>query len=172
MSFKNLLFFFILCISLTNMGFGQSSNAEPVHKSVFIIVDGISDDVIQEVETPYLDAIAKEGAFLPAFVGGGAGTYSESPTISAVGYNSLLTGTWVNKHNVWGNEIKYPNYHYWSIFRYFKDQYPTKSIAVFSTWLDNRTKLIGTGLDATEQLEMDYHFDGFELDTLKFPHDE
>lgn len=161
-----------LSIGCTSTGLTQNSPDKPVHKTVFMIVDGISDDVIQKVETPNLDAIAKEGAFLPAYVGGGAGTYSETPTISAVGYNSLLTGTWANKHNVWDNDIANPNYRYWTIFRYFKEQYPAKRIAVFSTWLDNRTKLIGTGLDATGQLRMDYHFDGFEYDTLMFPHDE
>ncbi len=153
-------------------GFGQTQKNDPIRKTIFIIVDGISDDVIQEVKTHNLEAIAKEGAFLPAYVGGGAGTYSETPTISAVGYNSLLTGTWANKHNVWGNGIENPNYHYWTIFRQFKEQYPSKEIAVFSTWLDNRTKLIGTGLDATGQLRMNYHFDGFEHDTMRFPHDE
>lgn len=150
----------------------QNQGPEPVRKTVFIIVDGIPEDVLREVETPHLDNITDQGALLPAYVGGEPGTYTETPTISAVGYNTLLTGTWVNKHNVWDNDIADPNYQYWSIFRLFKEQYPHRKIAIFSTWLDNRTKLIGTGLDATEQLEMDYHFDGFEHDTLKFPHDE
>ncbi|HYH56570.1 MAG TPA: alkaline phosphatase family protein, partial [Anseongella sp.] len=44
--------------------------------------------------------------------------------------------------------------------------------AVFSTWLDNRTKLIGEGLAEAGNIRLDYHFDGFELDTLRFPHDE
>ena len=77
------------------------------------------------------------------------GGYSQTSTISAVGYNSLLTGTWVNKHNVWGNDIKDPNYHYPTIFRLFKETYPTKKTAIYSSWLDNRTKLVGDGLPAT-----------------------
>lgn len=173
MKLKNYLFALILSTGLFVTGYCQNTNNEPpTRKTIFMIVDGISDDVMQKVKTPNLDAIAEEGAYLPVFVGGGAGTYSETPTISAVGYNSLLTGTWANKHNVWGNGIENPNYHYWSIFRYFREQYPSKEIAVFSTWLDNRTKLIGTGLDATGQIRMNYHFDGFEHDTLRFPHDE
>lgn len=81
------------------------------------------------------------------------GGYSETPTISAVGYNSLLTGTWVNKHNVFGNDIKAPNYNYPTIFRLFKNQFPNKKTAVFSTWEDNRTKLIGENLDATGKIK-------------------
>lgn len=145
----------------------QSSNK----KALFIIVDGIPTDVVEKVNTPNLDEIAKVGGFTHAYMGGQRDGYSQTPTISAVGYNSLLTGTWVNKHNVWGNGIKDPNYHYWTIFRFLEEQYPEKRTAIFSTWLDNRTKLIGDGLPQTDYLLLDYHFDGFELDTINFPHE-
>lgn len=141
-------------------------------KVVFIIVDGIAYDMLISADTPFLDSIAKIGSFTKAYVGGRKNDYSETPTISAVGYNSLLTGTWANKHNVWGNGIENPNYNYPSIFRILKDRAPEKHIAIFSTWLDNRTKLIGEGLPATGNLKMNYAYDGFELDTLNFPHDQ
>ncbi|MEK6479327.1 alkaline phosphatase family protein [Catalinimonas sp. 4WD22] len=142
----------------------------PEKKALFIIVDGISADVIEKINTPKLDEIAKAGGYTHAYVGGEKGAYSETPTISAVGYNSLLTGTWVNKHNVWGNSIKNPNYQYWTLFRFLEEQYPEKETAIFSTWLDNRTKLVGEGLEATGSVQLDYAFDGFEHDTVQFPH--
>lgn len=140
-------------------------------KALFIIVDGIPADVLEKQPTPHIDKIAAIGGYTRAYVGGEKGGYSETPTISAAGYNSLLTGTWVNKHNVWDNKITAPNYQYKTIFRYFKTQYPDKKTAIFSTWLDNRTKLIGEDKLETQQIALDYHFDGLELDTLAFPHD-
>lgn len=141
-------------------------------KSLFIIVDGIAGDVIEELKLPVLGEIAREGGFTRAYVGGGKGTYSQTPTISAVGYNSLLTGTWVNKHNVWDNDIADPNYHYKDIFRIAEEYKPGLKTAIFSTWTDNRTKLIGEGLPQTGGVQLDYKFDGFELDTIKYPHDK
>lgn len=161
--------FIALLIWVTFSNLQAQSNAR---KAVFIIVDGISYNTIEKIETPNLDEIARVGGYTRAYVGGEKGTYSQTPTISAVGYNSLLTGTWVNKHNVWDNRIQQPNYNYWTIFRFFQSQYPHKKTAIFSTWLDNRTKLLGENLPGTGQLRIGYSFDGFEIDSVRFPKDD
>lgn len=77
----------------------------------------------------------------------------------------------MNKHNVWDNDIKAPNYHYWNIFRFLKTADTSKKIAIFSTWLDNRTKLAGDQVANAGNLSFDFHLDGLEHDTVRFPHD-
>lgn len=151
-------------------GFTVASSPKP--KVVFFIVDGIPGDVIKKLNPPTLKKIAGANGFTRAYVGGERGGYSESPTISAVGYNSLITGTWANKHNVWDNDIAEPNYNYWSIFRLAKTSNPTLKTAIFSSWLDNRTKLVGDSLLATGNMAVDFKFDGLEYDTITYPHDK
>src|SRR5215217_4057533 len=102
----------LICIIPAIFFFFSIEAQSRINKAVFIIVDGIPADVIEKIKKPALDEIARAGGYTRAYVGGEKGQYSETPTISAVGYNSLLTGTWVNKHNVFDNDIKDPNYHY------------------------------------------------------------
>src|SRR5690606_34344814 len=148
-----------------------SAAAQP-RKAVFIILDGISADALEKTSTPNLDEIAKEGGYTRAWLGGIKGSYSQSPTVSAVGYNHLLTATWSHKHNVFDNDIDAPNYHYWNIFRIVETANPEYHTAIFSSWEDNRTKLIGESLPEAGGIETDYSFDGLEHDTVRFPHSD
>lgn len=146
-------------------------NGEPARKAVFIVLDGIPADVIERVHTPVLDEIAAAGGYARATVGGELGGPSQTPTISAPGYMSLLTATWANKHNVRGNSRQSPNYAYWNIFRIVETVDPSRRTAIFSTWLDNRTVLLGEGKPGAGDFRLDHAADGFELDTAAFPHD-
>ena len=158
-----------LLFSLTGV---QFLIAQPIPKVILVIADGIPADVMERLQPPAMQQIIKQGAYKRAYVGGIAGTYKETPTISAPGYNDMLTGTWGYKHNVWDNDNQKPNYNYPSVFRLFKTVKPGGKTAIFSTWIDNREVLLGAGLPQTNNLKIDYICDGYEKDTLSFPHDK
>jgi hypothetical protein len=141
---KNLLLAFLLLFPAL-----VQCQSRKTPKAVFIIVDGIPGDVIEKLQPPALMEISKAGGFTLAYTGGVKGSYNQTPTISAPGYIDLISGVWGNKHNVWDNDIAEPNYNYWNIFRIAKKANPSIKTAVFSTWTDNRTKLVGEGLEAT-----------------------
>jgi hypothetical protein len=158
--------FVVVMLLMAHVAFAQSNR-----KAVFIIIDGVPADVIERLNPPGIKAIADSGGYTRAYQGGVKDSYSQTPTISAPGYNNLLTGVWANKHNVVDNDIAAPNYNYWNLFRLAESKSSRYHTAVFSTWQDNRTKLIGEGLPEAGKIRLDHSFDGLELDEATYPHD-
>lgn len=139
-------------------------------KALYVIIDGIPASALERLQPPTIMEIAKAGGYSRGYCGGTVGRYSETPTISAIGYSNINTGTWMNKHNVRGNSDIHPNYNYPTIFRIAKDQ-PGRDVktAIYSSWSDNRTILLGEGKPETRGLKIDYVVDGFDLDHEKYP---
>src|SRR5690625_5581243 len=80
-----------------------AQHAAPGHtepKALFIVMDGISADVLESVETPNIDRIIEEGSYSRAWLGGEFGGYYESTTFSVVVYKRVFAGVWYNKINV------------------------------------------------------------------------
>ena len=159
----------LIWLTLTWLHGPALAEPTPSPKVVFVIVDGVPADVIERVATPHLDAIAKVGAYARAQTGGPVGEPGQTPTVSAPGYMSLVTGTWANKHNVYENYNLSPNYDYWNIFRLAKAVSPAIKIGIFSTWTDNRTVLLGERQPGAGDWRFDYIADGFEKDEERFP---
>lgn len=139
-------------------------------KALYVIMDGVSREFLNQTRPATIFDIAAHGSYADAYAGGEVGAISETPTISAIGYTNILTGTWMNKHNVQGNSDIKTNYNYWSIFRIAKSQKRPVTTALFSSWSDNRTLLIGEGREETGGLKIDYVYDGYDLDTIRYPH--
>lgn len=159
---KRLFLFLVVLLTLST---SYSKN----RKVVYIVLDGIPADYIERVHPKTVFDIAEKGGYSRAYTGGEIGTYSQTSTISAIGYMNILTGTWMNKHNVKGNSNLSPNYNYWSLFRIAKNQDKDFKTAIFSSWTDNRTVLIGEGKPETDNIKIDYVFDGYDLDKENFP---
>ena len=156
-------------LTLTVLNNTVQAQPGPGSKAVFVIVDGIPADVVERVPTPTIDAIAAVGGYGRATVGGPIGEPGETPTISAPGYMSLITGTWANKHNVYKNYGVSPDYRYWNLFRLVRSEKPELQLAIFSTWTDNRKILLGEGLAEGGNWRFDMAVDGLEKDEVRFP---
>ena len=93
--------FYILCILLLAAGCAQqqSKDESKVRKAVYVIIDGVTAEMIERLQPPAIEEIASEGTFGKCFTGGTVGRYDQTPTISAIGYTNILTSTWANKHN-------------------------------------------------------------------------
>ena len=157
----------ILCI-LIFLSLVTISNAK-IRKVVYIVADGIPADYVERVHPKTIFEIAQQGAYSRAYTGGEIDGYSQTPTISAIGYTNILTGTWMNKHNVNGNDNLKPNYPYWSLFRIAKEQPRKVTTGLFSSWTDNRTVLIGANKPETNNLYIDYVADGYDIDKVNYP---
>lgn len=155
---------YILFISL----FITQTDAK-TRKAVFIIVDGVPADQLERLKPTAIFDIASTGAYARAYTGGEVGSYTETPTISAPGYANIITATWSYKHNIRGNSNLKPNYNYWNLFRIAKEQEKDYKTAIFSSWEDNRTVLVGEGKDETNNLKIDIIRDGYDNDTIRFP---
>ena len=159
-----------IILGLTLSGCVQSERPmKTTPKTVFVIVDGIPADLIERLSTPAIDSISAQGGYTRAYVGGAVGQSTESPTVSAVGYLSLITGTWANKHGVRQNYGITPNYQYWDIFRAAKHSNPDLVTGIYSTWIDNRKVLIGNGKPEAGGDKLDIVVDGFEVDPDFYP---
>lgn len=88
-----------LLISVLTAGCGAGEPApRRIPKVLVIGIDGVRPDVLAEVPTPNLDALAAEGAFT-------AHARTGLPSVSGPGWSSFLTGVWPDKHGVTDNDF-------------------------------------------------------------------
>lgn len=163
---KKIILSLILVISFTVCLEGKT------RKTLYLIVDGVEPDFLEMVHPKTIFDIAKTGSYGHGYCGGQTGTYTESFTLSAIGYSNILFGTWMNKHRVTANENLNPNYNYWNLFRIAKNQKKDYKTAVFTSWTDNTTYLVGKDKEANGNLKVDFVADGFDLDNKQFPKKE
>lgn len=81
----------------------SDSTAPAVKKVLIIGIDGVRPDVLAEVPTPNIDALAANGTFSDAAQTG-------RPTVSGPGWSSLLIGVWPAKHGVTNNDFTGKHY--------------------------------------------------------------
>ena len=125
-------------------------------KVLVIGIDGVRPDVLAEVATPNLDALAAAGTF--------TGTARTGyPSVSGPGWSSFLNGVWPEKHGVTDNEFGGKRYDLYPDFLTRIEQVrPELSTFVVADWLplvrqDDGKPTVSNAVDVRHVL------DGYEL---------
>ena len=116
--FKGSLFFLIFFFFLNNGIFARANLKKRV---ILIGIDGLYIPKIKCLETPNFDKLNIRLAYT-----GGIRSGRKQSTKSGPGWATILTGHWVNKHQIWNNDSNNPSQvpSLFSLIRkYYKDLY-------------------------------------------------
>ena len=83
--------------------------AQPTPRVLLIGIDGVRPDVLAEVPTPNIDALAASGWYT-------AEARTTDPSVSGPSWSSMLTGVWPEKHGVTNNGFLGRDYNTWPSF--------------------------------------------------------
>jgi predicted AlkP superfamily pyrophosphatase or phosphodiesterase len=101
---------------------------ERTPKVLVIGIDGVRPDVLAEVATPNLDALAAEGVLI-------TDARTGFPTVSGPGWSSLLTGVWPAKHGVTDNDFAGKRYDLYPDFlSRIEEERPELSTFAIADW--------------------------------------
>lgn len=76
----------------------SSQAVDPAPKVLLIGLDGVRVDVLAQAATPHIDALAASGGL-------SLEARTRPNTVSGPGWSSMLTGVWMDKHRVEGNQF-------------------------------------------------------------------
>ena len=88
---------------------GEALAAQPTPRVLLIGIDGVRPDVLAEVPTPSIDALAASGWYT-------ARARTTTPSVSGPSWSSMLTGVWPGKHGVTNNNFTGRDYDAWPSF--------------------------------------------------------
>ena len=91
---------------VTDDGYGQQPRAErsrATPKVLLIGIDGVRPDLLAEVPTPNIDALAAAGWYTDH-------ARTTTPSVSGPSWSSMLTGVWPGKHGVTDNSFSGRDY--------------------------------------------------------------
>ena len=112
--------------SLTHADFSQN-------KALLIGVDGMQLEKLQDaIDAGQAPALASFHLY-KSWTGGIVGGPSEQPTFSGPGWTTLLTGTWLDRHSVSGNDDKLRSKAA-SLFKRIDESAPTRHTASIVSW--------------------------------------
>lgn len=133
--------------------------SERVPKVLVIGIDGVRPDILAEVPTPNIDALALGGTFT-------ARARTTIPSVSGPSWSSMLTGVWPDKHGVRGNDfegrrfLEYPDF-----LTRIESVRPELSTFAALDWMP-LMEIEGGDPTLSEQIDERVAVDGYELGWL------
>ena len=137
-------------ISLILLLFAFNVKGQKEKKVLFIGVDGVRGDALQEAPTPNIDLLNQNAIYSFDALNTGI-------TVSGPGWSNIFTGVLDNKHKVVDNAFKNNNLHvHLDFLSIIKNKYPKFQTASFYTWLP-----IGIILNRSDiRMEWEYSMNG------------
>jgi len=118
----------ILSLVLFLMATIQLSAQNGERKVLFIGIDGVRSDALQQANTPNLDTLFQQGLY--TFTSWHLGI-----TVSGPSWSTMLTGVWENKHGVTNNNYTNSNYNDYPYFtKRAKEIRPTLKAVQITSW--------------------------------------
>ena len=150
------------CLTTASCRYDAQSGADDVRatartpKVLLIGIDGVRPDVLAEVPTPNLDALAETGLFIDV-------ARTTLPSVSGASWSSMLTGVWPDKHGVTNNEFAGSRFEEYPDFLTRIEQLrPDLSTAAIVDWLPLVRN--GEGVPTiSDAVDVKYELDGYEL---------
>lgn len=142
----------ILSLALSFLAAGCSGPGPRTPKVLVIGIDGVRPDVLAQVPTPSLDALASDGTFTDRARTG-------FPSVSGPGWSSLLTGVWPDKHGVTDNGFEGKRYDVYPDFlTRIESARPELETFAVADWLplveaEDGMPTIGNGIDAKHVID-------------------
>jgi predicted AlkP superfamily pyrophosphatase or phosphodiesterase len=142
----------------------QSNDAEPplipieqrTPKVLLIGIDGVRADVLAEVLTPNIDALAAVGSFT-------ARTRTTTPSVSGPAWSSMLTGVWPEKHGVTSNDFTGRSYgEYPDFLTRIEQDNPNMATFAAGDWIP-LLEIEGGNPTLSHEIDVRFPLDGYDL---------
>ena len=125
-----------VCMSLTFTALAAPAADTPTlktHKALLIGVDGMQYEKLQQaIQQGKAPTIARLHLY-KSYTGGVLGTSTQQPTVSGPGWTTILTGSWVDRHQVNANDEALRNQAP-SLFKQLKLAFPDRKTASIVSW--------------------------------------
>ena len=121
-----------VALSLSLALTAQASDT-PVHKALLIGVDGMQYQKLQKAIQQNMAPNISSLKLHKSYTGGVLGTSTEQLTVSGPGWTTILTGSWVDRHQVSANDEALRNQAP-SLFKQFKLAFPDRKTASIVSW--------------------------------------